>query len=101
MLNEMMALHSNNTWDLVSLQPSKTIVGCWSMYIANVGPNKQIDRLKVHLDAKGYAQTFELDYGYTFPSVAKTAFVSMFLSIAAKPLAPPPLLAQYKKQFPP
>ncbi|RVW32132.1 Retrovirus-related Pol polyprotein from transposon TNT 1-94 [Vitis vinifera] len=55
MVDEMAALHSNGTWDLVVL-PSV---------------------------AKGYTQIYGLDYGDTFSPVAKIAYVRMLLSMAA------------------
>ena len=54
MVDEMVALHSNDTWDLVSLPPGKSIVGCRWVYTVNVGPDGQVDRLKARLVAKGY-----------------------------------------------
>ncbi|RVW16435.1 Retrovirus-related Pol polyprotein from transposon RE1 [Vitis vinifera] len=58
MVDEMAALHSNGTWDLVVL-PS--------------GP----------FSAKGYTQVYGSDYGDTFSPVAKIASVRLLLSMAA------------------
>ncbi|MCI39713.1 hypothetical protein A2U01_0060945, partial [Trifolium medium] len=71
MVEEMAALHTNNTWDIVSLPPDKTTVGCQWVYTVKVGPDGQIDRFKACLVAKGYTQIFGLDYGDTFSPVAK------------------------------
>ena len=77
----MAALHSNDTWDLVSLLPGKSTVGCRWVYTVKVGPNGQVDRLKARLVAKGYIQIYGCDYGDTFSSVAKIAYVRLFLSM--------------------
>nr|CAN60149.1 hypothetical protein VITISV_016363 [Vitis vinifera] len=72
MVDEMAALHSNGTWDLVVLPSGKFIVGC-----------RWVDRLKAHLVAKGYTQVYGSDYGDTFSLVAKIASVRLLLSMVA------------------
>ena len=56
MTEEIDALYSNGTWELVALPPSKSPVGCRWIYTVKVGPDGKIDRLKVRLVAKGYTQ---------------------------------------------
>ena len=43
MMDEMAALHSSGTWDLVPLPPGKSTVGCRWVYAVKVGPDGQID----------------------------------------------------------
>ena len=83
MVDEMAALHSNGTWDLIVLPFGKSTIGCRWVYIIKVGPDGQVDRLKAHLVAKGYTQVYGSNYGDTFSHVAKIAFVCLLLSMAA------------------
>ncbi|RVX18159.1 Retrovirus-related Pol polyprotein from transposon TNT 1-94 [Vitis vinifera] len=56
MVDEVVALHSNGTWDLVVLLSGKSTVDCRWVYAVKVGPNGQVDCLKARLVAKGYTQ---------------------------------------------
>nr|XP_009771264.1 PREDICTED: uncharacterized protein LOC104221828 [Nicotiana sylvestris] len=56
MIEEMNALHDNDTWEIVPLPKGKTTVGCRWVFIVKVGPNGEVDRLKARLVAKGYTQ---------------------------------------------
>ncbi|PKI75233.1 hypothetical protein CRG98_004384 [Punica granatum] len=58
----MSTLYANGTWELVSLPPRKTVVGCRWVYTVKMSPN-------------GY-------YGDTFSLVAKVASVRLLLSLA-------------------
>ena len=82
MVDEMAALHSTGTWDLVVLSFGKFPICRW-VYTVKVGPDGQVDRLKAHLVAKGYTQVYGSDYGDTFSSVAKIASVCLLLSMTA------------------
>ncbi|KAL6315575.1 hypothetical protein AAG906_000880 [Vitis piasezkii] len=62
MLEEIRALEDNHTWKLVDLPQGKKVVGC-------------------KLVARGYAQTYGVDYSDTFSPVAKLTSVRLFISI--------------------
>ena len=73
----------HGTWDLVPLLTGKEVIGCHWVFVVKFNPDGSIVRLKACLVAKGYAQTYDVDYSDNFPLVAKLTFVRMFISLAA------------------
>ena len=82
MVEEIDALYSNDTWDLVALRPGKSPVGCRWVYTVKVGLDGQIDQLKARLVAMGYTQQYGSDYYDTFSLMTKIASVRLLLSMA-------------------
>ena len=54
MVEEMVALHSTGTQDLVPLPINKSPVGFRWVYTVKIGPVGGVDRFKVRLVAMGY-----------------------------------------------
>lgn len=77
MIDEMSALHSNGTQDLVPKPLGKSVVDCRWVVVVKVGPDGFVDRLKTHLIGKGYTQMFGLDYSIMCSPVAKIASLSI------------------------
>lgn len=82
MIDEMHALYTSGTQELVSLPTGKSTVGYHWVYTIKVGPDGLVDRLKARLIDKRYTQIFGLDYSDTFSLVDKIVSVHFFLSMA-------------------
>lgn len=83
MVEDMIALHSIGTWDLVSLPTGKSPHGCRWVYTVKFGPYGQVDHLKARLIAKGYTQIYGLDYYDTFSLITKIASIFLLLYMTA------------------
>ena len=83
MVEEMNALHQNDTWDLVHLPEGKKAIGCIWVFAVKVNPDGSLARLKARLVAKGYAQTYGINYFDAFSPVAKLTSVKLFISMVA------------------
>ena len=83
MNEEMAALESNDTWELVPLPNGKKAIGCKWVYKVKHKADGNIEHYKARLVAKGYAQTYGIDYEETFAPVAKMAIVRAVIAVAA------------------
>lgn len=82
MKEEYSALLKNNTWQLVSLPPGKSVIGCKWIFRVKQHSDDSIDRYKARLVAKGFHQTPGFDFSETFSPVIKPVTVQIVLSIA-------------------
>ena len=71
-MNEVVeSLLKNKTWELVYCPLGKKPVGCRWVFTVKYKADGAIERFKVRLVAKGYTQTYGIDYIETFAPIAK------------------------------
>ena len=79
---EIKALEKNGTWELTKLPLGKSIVGCQWIFNVKHKANGNIDIQKAKLRAKGFTQTYGVDYQENFAPIAKLNTIRVLLSIA-------------------
>ena len=79
---ELDALSKNHTWDLVTLPPWKSVVGCKWIYKIKTRSDGSIERYKARLVAKGFTQEYGIDYEETFAPVARISSIRALLTVA-------------------
>ena len=62
MNEELDVLHKNNTWDMVNLPLSQSVVGCRWVYKIKTKANGSVEQYKARLVAKGFTQEYGIDY---------------------------------------
>ena len=72
----------NDTWDLVYAPKGGKPIKCRWVYKVKYNIDNSINKYKAWLVAKGYAQTYDIDYEETFAPVAKITMVRVLLAIA-------------------
>jgi len=83
MNEEMSALERNETWEIVERPKDKKAVSCRCIYTVKYKFDGTLDQYKATLVAKGYTQTYEIDYEETFAPMAKMNTIRIILSVAA------------------
>jgi len=82
MQDEMDALYTNQTWELVPQTDHMNVIGCKWVFKTKLTADGKLDRLKARLVAKGFHQEEGIDFTETFSPVIKHATIRIILSVA-------------------
>ncbi|KAL8116277.1 hypothetical protein AgCh_022686 [Apium graveolens] len=80
---EISALENNHIWKIMPKPPNQHIVDCKWLFKIKYRPDGIVDRYKAMLVAKGFTQTYGLDYIETYAPVAKMTTVRLLIAIVA------------------
>src|SRR5687767_6048015 len=83
MLEELKALEKNQTWDFVKLPEGKRAISCKWVFTVKQNLEGKVERYKATLVARGYSQTYGIDYDETFAPVAKMNTIRILISCVA------------------
>jgi hypothetical protein len=74
-------LDANVTWELVALPKDKKTIGCKWVYKVKHNADGSVNRHKTRLVAKGYAQTYGINYEKTYSLVAKMTIIRAIIAM--------------------
>jgi hypothetical protein len=83
MQEEYDSLVTNNIWTLIPLPASRKPISYKWVFKIKQGANGEVEHYKVRLVARGFTQTYGVDYNETFAPVAKFTSIRYILALAA------------------
>jgi hypothetical protein len=73
----------NNSWSLVPFPKGRKPVSCKWVFKIKHGVHGEVERYKVRLVARGFTQTFGVDYNETFAPIVKFVSIRCIFTLAA------------------
>ncbi|GKD62062.1 retrotransposon protein, putative, ty1-copia subclass, partial [Tanacetum coccineum] len=80
---EMQSMKDNKVWDLVDLPPNGKTVGSKWLFKKKTDMDGDVHTFKARLIAKGFTQTYGVDYEETFSPVAEIKAIRILIITAA------------------
>nr|GEY49733.1 hypothetical protein [Tanacetum cinerariifolium] len=81
MNTKIQSMKDNQVWYLVNLPSNGRTAGCKWLLKNNTDMDGNVHNFKAHLVAKGFIQTYRVDYGETFSPVAYIRAIRILLAI--------------------
>jgi hypothetical protein len=79
---EMATLDANTTWELLALPKDKKAIRCNWVYKVKHNADGSMSKYRTRLVAKGYAQTYGIDYEETYSPIARMTTVRTIIGMA-------------------
>ncbi len=79
---EMATLDANATWELVVLRKDKKAIGCKWVYKVKHNADGSMCKYRARLVAKGFAQTYGINYEETYSLVVKMTTIKVIIVMA-------------------
>ncbi|GJR16235.1 retrotransposon protein, putative, ty1-copia subclass [Tanacetum coccineum] len=95
---EMQSMKDNQVWCLVDLPPNCKTVGSKWLFKKKTDMDGIVHTYKAHLVAKGYTQTYGVDYEETFSPIADIRAIKILIAITARFFDPNHLKKVFKLQ---
>ncbi|GKV32451.1 hypothetical protein SLEP1_g41060 [Rubroshorea leprosula] len=84
MAEEISSIERNQTWELTDLLEGHKTIGVKWIYKTKLKENREVDKFKACLVAKGYKQEFGIDYQEVFALVARMDTIRLVITLAAQ-----------------